>query len=550
MMLGQCVRYCLVLSVVAVSVRANNYSCPTWFYYNSSTQRCECGGFQAEWVLCDQETMTAQINRDFCVTFSGQDGLFYVSYCPLNYQFNNTNRMFSVLPTDPDQLEDMMCGPYNRKGLLCGECIDGYGHGVYTLDSKCADCSKFSTLSAICLYLLVDIIPITLFFICVIMFRLNITTGPLLGYVLFCQYFSVSLEYDPTVFSYIKSHLSPFCASGLQVMLIMFESWNANFLKSVIPPFCINEKITGMHIQIINSFSALYPVVLVTVSFFIIELHARNYRIIHIILKPFSFVLKRMNITTITSDSVMLAFATFLFLSSIKNMFVLYAMTRNMNIHSSIDGSLYKTVLYVDPTIEFLSPTHIMFLVIPLVQCIFLVFIPSLLLIIYPTKVYTKMSGFLSARKRLAITAFVESLNSCLKDGLNGTHDYRLLAGVIMLSFTLFNACVIIMEKTLDFEFSINILFFYSLLSLIVSFARVFKSSITNMSVSYYYIMFALANIVAYLWYNQLSISTVALEVAFAVIGTFAQVPVVAWALYKCACSALKKVFSSSSSKL
>ena len=162
-------------------MRGSNYSCPTWFYYNTTTQRCECGGFQAEWVLCDQETMTAQLNREFCVTFSGQDGLFYVSYCPLNYQFNNTNRMFSELPTDPDQLEDMMCGPYNRKGFLCGECIDGYGHGVYTLDSKCVDCSKFSTLSAICLYLLVDIIPITLFFICVVMFRLNITTGPLLG---------------------------------------------------------------------------------------------------------------------------------------------------------------------------------------------------------------------------------------------------------------------------------------------------------------------------------------------------------------------------------
>lgn len=70
------------------------------------------------------------------------------------------------------------------------------------------------------------------------------------------------------------------------------------------------------------------------------------------------------------------------------------------------------------------------------------------------------------------------------------------------------------------------------------------------MSVSYYYIMFALANIVIYLWYNQLSISTLALEVAFAVIGTIVQVPVVAWALYKCACCALKKLFSSSSSKL
>ena len=231
-----------------------------------------------------------------------------------------------------------------------------------------------------------------------------------------------------------------------------------------------------MHIQIINSFSALNPVVLVTVSFFIIELHARNCRIIHIILKPFSFVLKRMNITTITSDSVMLAFATFLFLSSIKNIFVLYAMTRNINIHSSIDGSLYKTVLYVDPTIDFLSPTHIMFLVMPLVQCAFLVFIPSLLLIVYPTRVYRKMYGYLSTIKRLAVTAFVESLNSCFKDGVNGTHDYRLLAGVIMLS------CAIIMEKTLDFEliqYQYPFLLF-TFLSLIVSFARVFKSPNKN----------------------------------------------------------------------
>ena len=168
MFLSQRVWCCVILSVVALlSVTwASNYSCPTWFYYSNTTQRCECG-FEAGWLVCDQQTMIVQVNREFIVTYSGEDGLFYVGRRPLNIKFNNTNRMFSRLPTDPDLLQGTVCGPYNRKGLICEQCIDGYGPGVYTLGSQCADCSKFSPLSASLLYLLVYIVPITLFFLSV-----------------------------------------------------------------------------------------------------------------------------------------------------------------------------------------------------------------------------------------------------------------------------------------------------------------------------------------------------------------------------------------------
>ena len=76
-----------------------------------------------------------------------------------------------------------MCGTYNRKGFQCGECIDGYGPGVYSLDRTCVDCSKLSMGSAICLYVLVAFVPIALCFILVLEFRLNITAGPMLRYV-------------------------------------------------------------------------------------------------------------------------------------------------------------------------------------------------------------------------------------------------------------------------------------------------------------------------------------------------------------------------------
>ena len=80
----------------------------------------------------------------------------------------------------------MMCGPYNRRGLLCGQCISGYGPGVNQFNLKCANCSNIPTVLAVGL---VELFPSTLFFICVIIFHINnnITAGPLLGYVLFCQ---------------------------------------------------------------------------------------------------------------------------------------------------------------------------------------------------------------------------------------------------------------------------------------------------------------------------------------------------------------------------
>ena len=150
---------------------ASGYTCPTWFFYSNSTQQCECGRNYSYYLSCNQQTMEVQVKSGYCVT-SGQDGVFYAGISPLWYKVNNTNRLFSDLPSDPELLEGAMCGAYNRRG--CGECIDGYGPGVYTLDMMCADCSQLSMGSAICLYLLVTFVPSILCFILVLIFRVGI----------------------------------------------------------------------------------------------------------------------------------------------------------------------------------------------------------------------------------------------------------------------------------------------------------------------------------------------------------------------------------------
>ena len=550
-MLPQLILWCCLLVVAEPSVLASNYSsCPTWLYYSNETGRCECG-YQTASIHCNNLTMEAVMKSGYCITYSGDDGVFYGGICPMRYKVNNTDRLYSELPSDPALLEEAMCGTYNRKGFQCGECIDGYGPGVYSLDRTCVDCSKLSMGSAISLYVLADLVPITLFFIGVMIFRVNITSGPMLGYVMFCQGFSVAMEYDANIYSYLHSHSSPYIRTFIKALMAIFESWNLRFLKSFIPPFCISDKMTGVHVLLLNSLPSIYPIALVILSFIIMDLHARNYKVIRMLFKPFVLIVKKRETRVVTSDALIRAFATFILLSSTTNMFAVYTMTENVKMWRNTDHSLHRTVLYFDATIDFLSHSHIPFLLIASVQCFFFVFIPSLVLFLYPTRLYRFLSRGISARKQQAIRTFAEALHSCFKDGLNGTTDYRALAGVLIFGFPLLGVWCLVVQKTIASQYDIDICscFAFSFLSFLISYARPCKSTVANMSLSFYSFLFGVCALAHYLWMLNVSTPTESLKLVFLFIILTAQLPVILWAGYYLAHYLLKKTILSSEFK-
>ena len=470
--------------------------------------------------------MEVEVWAAYCATFSGEDDTFYAGYCPYSYNFNQSNGLYSVLTTDPDQLNNKMCGPYNRKGLLCGECIDGYGPGVYTLDRQCVDCSKFSTGSAICLYLLVEFVPILLFFLCVTIFRLDLTSGPMLGYVIFCQTISYGFEsISVKAYNSIVHSRVPLLAS---VLLSITEFWNLNILKTVIPPFCISDRLTEMHVIVLKLVSTIYPLLIAITSLLLIHLHSRQNKTIVILLKPLSFVLKLTNGKAITSDSVIRTFASFLFLSSTKTFFVFTSVIKSVPVITNIDGSTYKLVLYADASIEYYSREHILYLLLALIQCLLLVFLPSLLLFLYPTRLYRWISQFISARKQLAITTFVEALNHCFKDGLNDTRDYRASAGLLIVGVPIVCLLIWVLAYT-TFSFTLIIISFIAFhFSLAVSYCQPFKSTVANMSVSFYCILFGGGPLMYYMWIFKGS----SLEMISTFFLPLSQAPVAVWALY------------------
>ena len=395
---------------------------------------------------------------------------------------------------------------------------------------KCSNCSKISTVSAISLYLFLELIPVTLFFMCVVIFHLNITAGPLLGYALFCQTYVFGMQRELFIYKYFSSHSNMFLTALFKISWVLCSSWILQFLRFTTSKFCISAKLTGIHIQMLNLLTAIYPVLLVIITYILMELHARNYRIIHILWKPFSFLTK---ITSVTSDAVIHAFATFILLSASTLTFNVMIVFTLSPVYRSIDSTIYKMVLYSDPTITAYSHEHILYGVLAVVPFILLVLIPSLLFCVYPTRIYGCLSRFVSGRKQLAITAFVEALNNCFKDGLNGTRDYRALAG-FFLSYALSVQSVIYLTTFIahGYHNDVSSAFTLIFLSLVISYMRPCKSTIANLSLSYHHIMVGILSLALYLWKNDLLTGTETLEMTFVIIPVISHILVFMWAAY------------------
>ena len=160
---------------------------------------------------------------------------------------------------------------------------------------------------------------------------------------------------------------------------VLSQFWSLEYLLPVIPPFCISDKLTGIHIQLLGLLPAVYPLVLVTITCILMELHARNCRIIHILWKPFSVVLSKTNTTAVTGYAVIHPFASFILLSNNKFISTLALLGNDVFVRRC-DGIIYKHTLIYDRSIEWFSQKHVLYSMIIAVPFVFLTLIPSILL--------------------------------------------------------------------------------------------------------------------------------------------------------------------------
>ena len=92
-----------------------------------------------------------------------------------------------------------------------------------------------------------------------------------------------------------------------------------------------------------------------------------------------------------------------------------------------------KCVLYYNPTVECHTLEYYIFAAIA--GCVLVIFIifPTILLILYPTRLFRKCVSCCGFRRLHALHMFVESFRGQYKDGTNGIRDFRMVSASFLI---------------------------------------------------------------------------------------------------------------------
>ena len=175
------------------TANTSHTSCQTWFTYNNITSKCECGSLLGGIISCrDKENLQENsVFHSYCMTYDEELGIVTGTcfYNFISYDGNDVPHIYRQLPMNNSLLNDEMCGDFKRTGRLCGSCEEGFQLSAYSYNMKCVQCSR-SVFMNWMIYVCVAFLPLTGFFIFVLVFRISATSPKWDGYILLAQYIS------------------------------------------------------------------------------------------------------------------------------------------------------------------------------------------------------------------------------------------------------------------------------------------------------------------------------------------------------------------------
>ena len=410
------------------------FECPPWQFFIPSTKSCQCLSFQGS-LLCDG--IKAYIKGRFFLTVQQN----IISKSPSKsfnlYQgINGTKPGYRLLPENISDLNHFMCGPLNRKGYLCSDCIDGFGPSMSIIEhpNHCYECR--GNYRGVMLYLAIVLLPLTLLYLLILIFQIRMTSAPIPCFIMYSQLIVIAFS-NTWGWSFDECATLIFTKTGntravTKVILVLYGIFDLDFISHAVPPFCVSKDLRLYHRAILGYITAFYPMMLILITWICIELHDRNFRMIVFLWRPFHRCFVQLRRGWDTKNDLIDVFATFLLLSFVKIMYqtVLMFNTTMLDTYSLSGDYLYHSyVSNVDNSIPTASAKYIIAVISALVICIIFNLLPILLLILYPFGTFRRMLSKLRL-DRISLTIFIEKFHCCYRDGLDGKRDMRYFSGV------------------------------------------------------------------------------------------------------------------------
>ena len=380
--------------------------------YVHKNRTCECAAVDyLGLVTCNPKVL---IRHGYWMGFCAPNSsTLCTSYCP--YGFCSYHKMkpgsrVHPLPNNASMLDYAICGP-SRTGRLCGKCADN--HSVYFHSSKYTCGPEGLCHLGWVFYLVSEIVPLTLFFVIVLVFNISFTNGSINSFVFYAQVLSAlatngngSIEF-PNTTNLIRNTLAFF-----------YRPFNLDFFSLEKLSFCLWRGATVMDVFIMKYTTVGFALVLVLLTILIARRRCRWYKIF-----------ARFN----TPDSVLI--------HGLSAFFVLcYSQCARVTFHIlayfcvySYDLKCEEKVVNRAGDMNYFEGDHVKYAIAAIFILVFMIIIPPVLLLIYP--LLFKLLGFCKlSESRVAVLLWrvmpiqlLDSFQSSFKD------DLRFFAGLYFL---------------------------------------------------------------------------------------------------------------------
>lgn len=350
------------------------------------------------------------------------------------------------------------CGRFKRTGPLCGKCLPNHRPKVYSYSLKCIECPH--AYRNWLLFIVVAFAPLTIFYVVILLFNINIASSSFHAFFLFCQLVS-----SPPFARVIEN--SPDRSLGniaTKLFMSFYGIWNLDFFRFFLPSICLNtNSLLSLSLDYII---AMYPLFLVLLTYTLISLHDQNLKALVIVCRPFKLCFSLFQERHRQGTTIIDAFVTFFVLSFVKILSVSFDLLIPVNIYRFNSSEITRALFY-DSSIKYFSREHLPFAIIAILFLIIFMILPIIVLLFYPYHWFQQLLSCLPSRWYLALQIFVDSFQGCYKNGTEqGSHDYRSFSGLYLV-LRVVGLLVYVFTLRSSFYFICGILFlFFSMLLL------------------------------------------------------------------------------------
>ena len=399
----------------------------SWFENTNGSVGCRCGAKLGGMVHCNENTSKVQLLSCFCMSIYVKDpNITVVGACMYTCRHGQD---YNLVPTNASDLSDNMCnkGDFvsNREGQLCGRCKEGFAPPAYSYDLRCVQCN--SSLTNTVKYCIVAFLPLTIFFVVLIILYVSATSPSMNAFLLACQVLAAPLQVRIVSFALTGD-------PNLSIIIAVIESlygfWNLDFFRTLYPRFCLHPNMSTLQVLALDYVVAVYPLLLTVLTYLLVELHDRNCKLVVWLWKPFHWCCARLRRQWDIQTSLIEVFASFLLLSYVKFLSVSFDFLVPVHLYN-VHGESLGPYLYYDGTVEYFGKQHLPYAILAIVVLSIFNILPLLLLCLYPCHCFQRVLNACKLRRQ-ALHIFMDAFHGCYKNGTNGTRDCRYFSALYL----------------------------------------------------------------------------------------------------------------------